>query len=200
MRHNIKRNKGFTYVELIVVLSIFAVLSAVAIFNYNKFQGKVDIKNLSSDIALKLVQAQKAAVSGTVSTLTFTGNNKPSYGVYFNATTPTKFLYFADLDNSNSCDTSGCVAPNYTIGGEVLSIYNTTKGNKISSLVINGTSCPAISDMTIVFKRPASTAMFNSTTPLAGCTITDVVINIVSQDGTNTAMIEVYPSGRIQIN
>ena len=50
----IKTNRGMTYVELIVVLSIFAVLSSVAIFNYGSFQDKVDIKNLGSDIALKI--------------------------------------------------------------------------------------------------------------------------------------------------
>ena len=46
----IKKNAGMTYVELIVVLSIFAVLSSVAVFNYSEFQTKVDIKNLANDL------------------------------------------------------------------------------------------------------------------------------------------------------
>ena len=47
-----------TYVELIVVLAIFAILSSVVMFNYGNFQAKVDIKNLGSDIALKIVRTQ----------------------------------------------------------------------------------------------------------------------------------------------
>ena len=46
-----------TYIELIVVLSIFAVMSSVVIFNYGLFQARIDIKNLASDIALKFVEA-----------------------------------------------------------------------------------------------------------------------------------------------
>ena len=41
-----------TYVELVVVLGIFAVMSNVVIFNYGGFQAKVDIKNLSKHITL----------------------------------------------------------------------------------------------------------------------------------------------------
>ena len=54
-----QKNRGMSYVELIVVLSIFAVLSSVILYNYGEFQAKVDIKNLASDIALQIVQSQK---------------------------------------------------------------------------------------------------------------------------------------------
>ena len=53
-----------TYVELIVVLSIFSVMTSVVLFNYNEFQAKIDIKVLANDIALKIVEAQKSALSG----------------------------------------------------------------------------------------------------------------------------------------
>ncbi|WP_146755300.1 type II secretion system protein, partial [Shigella flexneri] len=56
--------RGMTYVELIVVLSIFATISSVVIFNYGAFQDRIDIKNLSSDIGLKIVEAQKSSLSG----------------------------------------------------------------------------------------------------------------------------------------
>ena len=61
-------NRGMTYVELIVVLSIFSIMTSVVLFNYGAFQAKVDIKNLASDIALKIVEAQKSALSGKLST------------------------------------------------------------------------------------------------------------------------------------
>ena len=76
-------NAGMTYVELIVVLSIFSVLSSVAIYNYGDFQSSVDIKNLASDIALQIVKAQKDSLSGLLPLQEIKTDWKPSYGVYF---------------------------------------------------------------------------------------------------------------------
>src|SRR3989339_1856034 len=76
-------NKGMTYVELIVVLSIFSVLSSVAIYNYGDFQSSVDIKNLASDIALQIVKAQKDSLSGLLPLQVVKTDWKPSYGVQF---------------------------------------------------------------------------------------------------------------------
>ena len=93
---NYKRNQGMTYVELIVVLSIFASLSTVVMFNYNEFQERIDIKNLSSDIALKVVEAQKSSISGRLPPSQPVGgqNWKPSYGVYLNPATDNEFFYY----------------------------------------------------------------------------------------------------------
>ena len=55
-----------TYVELIVVFSIFSVLSGVSIFNYGAFQDKIDLRNLANDIALEVFKAQKDALSGVL--------------------------------------------------------------------------------------------------------------------------------------
>src|SRR3989338_9773919 len=94
-----KLNRGMTYVELIVVLMIFATISSIVLFNYQEFQTKVDIKNLASDIALKIVEAQKSAISGKLSAQ---GDfaPKPAYGIYFNLSPSTNFVYFADFDNN----------------------------------------------------------------------------------------------------
>ena len=77
----IKRNGGFTYVELIVVLSIFAIMSSVVIFNYGSYQTNVDIKVMANNIALKIVQAQKDATSGKWNPNELDNNWKPSYGI-----------------------------------------------------------------------------------------------------------------------
>ena len=118
--------KGFSYVELIVVLSIFAIISSVSIFDYNSFQARVDIQNLANDIALQVLQAQSSALSGLQPPSgTFTnslgGTGKPAYGVYFSTTSSlgadsTHFIYFADLNNDNLFSSNGCP------GGECMSI------------------------------------------------------------------------------
>jgi len=176
-----------TYVELIVVLSIFAVLSSVVMFNYGEFQARVDIKNLASDIALKVVEAQKSSLSGL---LPFAGYTlKPSYGVYFDTTTPTQLIYFADLNNDGVYNE--VVAPIKF----AKNIYN------ITGLKVVG--CGSISEknaLSIVFKRPDSGATITTSDgPLPVCA-SYVQITVSSSNQKTQAFIRIYPSGRVQVN
>jgi len=191
----IKKNRnyqaGFSYVELIVVLSIFAVISSVIIFNYSGFETKIDLKNLASDIALQIVQAQKAALSGLLPTQSYGSSWKPSYGVYFDITKPAQFVYFVDLDDTN----------NYEGGSEILNTYSITKNNYISNLSVSGTgSCSTITDLTIIFQRPNSGATITSSTPLASCNISYVQITVTDQKKDTFSYIKLYPPGRVEVD
>ncbi len=119
-------SRGFTFVELIVVIAIFGILSSVVLFNYGNFNSAITLQNLAHDIALQIDQAQKTAISGQNNVLlpSFSsspgpGGFSPRYGVYFenpgssvNIDDPSKqFIYFTDLpdhyngayDKGNTC-------------------------------------------------------------------------------------------------
>ena len=119
----IKKNRGFTYVELIVVLSIFAIMTSLVIFNYGAFQAKVDVENYANDIALKIVQAQKDAMSGKQPTdlqqQPTVSPWKPSYGVFFDGHLgSTNFIYYVESDKSsylykiNGYESMSAICPN----------------------------------------------------------------------------------------
>ena len=195
----IKGNRGMTYVELIVVLGIFSVLSSVVIYNYGLFQDKIDMKNLSSDIALKVVEAQKSALSGKLNQAA-SSTWKPAYGLYFDVNTPTQFVYFADLDNSGGCSTPvGCSWP-YSVSGEVQEVVNITKGNSLSAVLVTGPGdCSSVTGFSVAFTRPDSVARMGGN--VAGCTseVTYAEITLLSTKGA-TAKVKLYASGRIQVN
>ena len=186
--------KGMTYVELIVVLSIFSVMTSILLFNYKAFQENIDIKILSNDIALKIVEAQKNAISGKLPSLS-AGNYldpawKPSYGLSFSNTANNnkQFSYVVDYPNIGSICADGCG-----------NIYNITKGNSISELAIVGDGCPAtVTNLNIFFRRPDSGAIISSSPTLA-CTVSYAQITISSLNSLSTK-IKIYSSGRIQIN
>src|SRR3989338_5832996 len=161
-------NAGMTYVELIVVLSIFSVMTSIALFDYNKFQAKVDIKVLATDIS--------------------DPDWKPSYGIYFDATAPSEFIYFANIDNNNYYDSSS---------DSILDSITILKGNSISGLEAVG--CPEVTDLSIVFRRPNSGALITSNGFSLSSCISYARITITSPQSP-TPNIRVYPSGRIQIN
>ncbi|MDE2399611.1 MAG: type II secretion system protein [Patescibacteria group bacterium] len=181
-----------SYVELIVVLSIFAIMSAIVSFNYGAFQAKVDIKSLASDIALKIVEAQKSSLSGLQST-SFAGSLKPSFGVYFDTSTSNQFIYFADLNNNNAFDP-------ITETLQTIAIPKNDTISKIESCVGARVVCTQLpSPLAITFSRPSSNAvLYSGGVILAG--VSYVQITIVAPNGTSSALIKIYPSGRIQVN
>lgn len=188
-------SNGMTYIELIVVLSIFAVMSGVAIFNYDDFQAKVDVKNLASDIGLKILGAQRASLSGLVPPgAEIPQTWRPSYGAYFNITQDNKsFVYFSDINNNKFCDGLDC-------GDEQLEKIIIAKGGVISGLAVfyPGDETPyELSDLTATFTRPNSAADISSSTVL-NPPIDYVQITITSPQGP-TALIKLYASGRIDI-
>ncbi len=190
---NLKINKagrqaGMTYIELIVVLSIFATMSSIIAFSYGKFQGKVDIKSMASDIALKIVEAQKSSLSGNLPLGGAPFNTwKPSYGVRFNIATKNQFIYFVDLDNANGYD-----------NGELLETISITKNNYISNTDIcsAGSCSPIDSPFSIVFRRPGSSAIFTG----VSVTGSNYVQITIKSPKDATAFIKIWPSGRIQVN
>lgn len=195
----IEKNRGMTYVELIVVLGIFSVLSSIVIFNYGEFQSKIDMKNLANDIALKIVEAQKAAIFGKFPNLAqqvgLPSTWKPSYGIYLNKTSDAKsFFYFVDLNGNHLYDGGDCT-------GECVEKITITKDNSISSLdvfYLGDTTAYSVNDLTLSFVRPNSIAEIKSATPL-NSNISYVQITVISPKAIQTN-VKLYTSGRIQIN
>ena len=203
--------KGMTYAELIVVLSIFSIMSAISVSNYRIFQDKIDLKNLASDIAVRLVSAQKLASSGTLPSLSHQPPDpsvwKPTYGIYFNLipgpNTGNKTFYsFVDVASvvQNKTFDHG---PLYLCpDAECLEKINITKGNYIESIkyYIGNTSTDLTNEVHISFTRPSQTAIFhdqNGVLPVFDY----LEINVGSfTGGANTSKIRVFPSGRIQLN
>ena len=191
-----KLNRGMTYVELIVVLSIFSIMTSVVLFNYSKFEDKVNIKVLANDIALKIVEAQKSSLSGELlpaGKLPTINPWKPAYGIYFNLSNNKNFVYFVDLNNNNSFDDSICT-------GECLNSITITKGDFVSRIdsYLASTPTQITNPLAITFKRPDSRAIFKSN----GLLLTgfDYIQITITSPSAKTAYIKIYPSGRIQKN
>jgi prepilin-type N-terminal cleavage/methylation domain-containing protein len=193
----IKMNGGMTYVELIVVLAIFAVLSSVSVYNYNLFESSVDIKNLASDIALQVVQAQNSSLNGLLPPVGYSYDPvdwKPSYGVYFDISTPRQFIYFVDLSS---------VTNGYNFGEE-LNTLDIVKGNNyisgIDGCYNSVDACEPIGALSITFRRPDSGAILSDVNGERLTKFDYTQITVASPNNKTTAKIKLYPSGRVQIN
>ena len=73
-----QQNQGMTFIELIVIISLFGIIASVVLFNSRDFSSNISLQNLSQDIALTIKRAQTTSASGGYNTL-FVLPNKPSY-------------------------------------------------------------------------------------------------------------------------
>jgi type II secretory pathway pseudopilin PulG len=197
-----KFNAGMSYVELIVVLSIFAIMSSIILFNYQTFIARIEVRKMTSLIALKLVEAQKNAIAGVLppnANLSST-SWKPSYGLSFKIPNINgkEFRYFADLSLSGGFNASA--------GNELIETITIGKGVYIQDIIpydSNGVEQSSLKfdRVDLVFTRPSSSMKVYKNGYLLS-NIGRIEIIIASESPNNSDLeyrIEIQSSGRIQI-
>jgi prepilin-type N-terminal cleavage/methylation domain-containing protein len=152
---------GMTFIELVVVIGIFAVMTGIVFFNFSGFTTTISLQNLASQIALQVKKAQTSSLSGTNPILF--GTNKPSYGIHFDDSSPAsgkKFDYFADYYPQNGLDDSAvsCVPGP---ANECLSQIIIQTGDAINNLCVNNGGDCTQRNLDLLFKRPFPDAIFH---------------------------------------
>lgn len=174
---------GVTLIEMLIVVAIIAVVSAVLMFNYSDFSTNVSVRNLSQEVALAIRKAQTYATSvrpieGTnfISSAAF-----PGYGIVFSTDAPTlatvtptekRFVLFANIeDGLGSEDVYGADTTNNTCGApssgsnECIEAFTISTADKVVA-ICGGTAgaytdtaqCTALGTATITFRRPSPDA------------------------------------------
>ncbi len=146
-------SRGFTLVEMIVTVGIFALISASIIARNATFDEEVLLNNMAYDIALSVRRAQNYGINVRASEGQF---DRP-YGVHFNTGEQT-YAFFADADADDLYD-----APE-----ELLETFTLGRGATVKALCdLSNTSCD-LKELTVLFKRPDPDAvMYSEKTPIA---------------------------------
>ncbi len=195
--HLQKKNRGFTLVELMVVIAVMLIITSVQLFNYSQFNSVTITNNLAYDIALALRQAQSygMAVRGVDTHLSNLDFDVP-YGIHFDRSSLGQFVLFADVNESNSYDSDSST--------ENLQTYTIRAGGVVAGVTVytNDMSVPdddcAIEDIDILFKRPDPEPYVYC----GGSSKSGVTVAITVQNSTQdfSRIIRLYPTGQISIN
>ncbi len=183
--------RGFSLVELLVVVGIFVVITGVVLSNHTRFNSSVLLGNAAYDIALSVREAQVFGLStrGTA------GVFEVGYGVHF--ATPTSYLLFSDGDRNHRYDSeSGTDTVLKTFGlqrGYVVVRYCGVRSNGTEDCSDNGAALPHLD---IAFLRPNPDATITSAN---GILYSSAKITLRSGSG-ETRTVSVQSTGQIAVS
>jgi Tfp pilus assembly protein FimT len=188
--------QGFTLVEFIVIMSIFAIMVGVVMFNFSGFRSSVTMENLAQDIALSIRQIQ---VSAGASQSVGTPDDEVSRGIMFVQSTAgfsfeKEFILFQDDDGDGF----------YTDSNDTLIDRVSIQTNDVISSIEQGIDSSCLesfsinSDVSILFKRYDTAANFSFAGGRPG-DIGCIKINITSSDGEKTRSVVVSRIGQVSV-
>jgi prepilin-type N-terminal cleavage/methylation domain-containing protein len=157
------KSLGFTLVEMLVSISIFAIITAVVLIRNNEFNSGILFSNLVYEIALSIREMQTYGITVRASeTGTFQFQN--GYGVYFDkvkdVTTNTySFVQFADIKPDANTPPDGLYDQS-----EKLFKFKLKPGNFIQDIIVcvGSSSCTSVDDVSITYMRPEPNATIKS--------------------------------------
>lgn len=142
-------NKGFTLLELLVVLAIFIIITSIILANYPLFRDGVALKKTAQQIAITIHEAEVYAMS----VKSFSGQF-PSYGAHFESGN-NSFVLFSDVNDNDI----------YDVGSEEVKIYQIQTNDKIYDLCGNQNSAApdvcGLASVDIIFIRPNPLVILN---------------------------------------
>jgi type II secretory pathway pseudopilin PulG len=191
-----KKSAGFTIIELIVSIGIFAFMTALVISRYGSFNQGTLLTNMAYDMALTVRTAQSYGVS--VKSVDSGNNFGRAYGIHFAQTDPTHFTFFVDTDNSKTFNT-----------GEEITTYTLTSGVRIFSICLAAdVACTTSAhlftssdtSLDILYKRPNPNAVFVLNSVSASPQSEPIaLITLVSSDGSNKQTVVIRRNGQISV-
>jgi len=206
--------RGFTLVEMLVVLAIIAIVTSISLFGQSTFNRSILLTDTAYEIALSLRDMQSRGLSSR----SFGGVANAGYGGRFTAATPSSFVLFADTGGAGAltnCPKGTSGQPDYKPGncrydvtdGEVqtFSISNRFALSHIcGTLLVGGQRYCSNTDATftaldVVFLRSNTTDSIMTVQRGGSQPLSKAEIYIRSADGVATRGICISQIGQVSV-
>ncbi len=200
--------QGFTLVEFIVIMSIFAIMVGVVLFNFTTFRSRVTLDNLAQDIALSIRQVQTTGGAGITDDPTDPSNER-FRGIAFirnengNGFEKKFIMYEASQsgkENSAYIENSDEILDTISIGTPD-TISDIVTGNSIESIMKDEGSSVGGNAVSIAFQRFNTRAYFSTDDPDGyDASSQYLCIKITSPDGNTSRYVCVSSIGQVSVH
>ncbi len=149
------KKRGFTLVELIVVVGIMSTIMLLVFFNSKRFNDDLNLRTAATEVSLALRQGQNFGISvkeSSPSSATFTA----PFGVAFDMSNPTYAFIYSDTNNDRAYNgTLACTGTDEC--REKLLMRGGIKVNRLCAVPVSGGAPNCFSGlryMVITYVRP----------------------------------------------
>jgi prepilin-type N-terminal cleavage/methylation domain-containing protein len=206
MKERSSKEGGFTFIELLVAISILLVLATAMLFNYNSMNVRLTLDTLAHQAAQWVRETQVLAMS--VKQTSGGVNTFPGYGLHFERATPDQFVFFADFDGDKSYAPIPGGSACGDAGVECQKVIKLLKGNKITKLCMSGTVVSATLDcgpnyfasvLDVVFTRPDPDANINGTDSLGASIGVAMGRVTITAPSAYSRTVEIWTTGQVSV-
>lgn len=209
--------RGFTIVELIVVLAIISILLVVIVVGQGSFDKTLTITDTAYTVALTVREAQTFGLSSRVKN----GVTNTAYGVHFASANPRAYTMFADIYPAAPGLTGSAICPGHPAAtspdakpgncmydatqNELVQTFTFNRGFTITNIcgrdtggTIRCTSTGYLTGLDVVFLRPNTDSVVTGLTSGGTVGLTDARITLQAPQG-GTRLICVTSVGQVSV-
>jgi prepilin-type N-terminal cleavage/methylation domain-containing protein len=219
--HHLKAARGFSLVEMLVVLAIIAIVTTIALVSQSSFNRSLFLTDTAYSVALSIREVQTLGLSSRVFGTGGSAVQNAGYGAYFLKTNPGSYILFADTyrPSAGSVPSNCLIGPTspptpetkpgdciYTAGQDGIVETNTfSRGFTVSDMcatTASGRVCSstdALTALSITFLRSSTETMAEALISGAWTPVTKEEIYVTSADGLGTRGICVSQVGQVSV-
>lgn len=210
--------RGFTIMEMVVVLAIITVISSIALLGQSTFNRSMILTNTAYTVAFSVREAQFLGISSRV----FNGVQNAGYGIRFLNDSAHSYALFADTHPAAAGNVQSAeLCPGHAVGSgpeakpgdciqtqasEIVRTYNLNNGFFIKQFCGTETSggtlrCSGyLSALNIVYLRPNTQSIITGVRQGNRISLSDATIRIASPDGFTERCIYVSKAGQVTVS
>lgn len=198
--------KGFSLVELLVVVAIFVTITTVILIRQNRFSSDISVTNSAYQVGLAIRQAQVYGLSVRSTEANCATCFDSGYGIHLDSANRNSYLFFGDKNGNFMFDdsTEDLSIQNKVITQDVnikTACIIASKETRCLSSSGGKASGEGLKYIDLVFKRPNPEALISGRTE-DGTSYTDasrVYIAIQTAAGNRVKCLNVYQTGQISV-